>query len=280
MVKRGGVTYPVAVEAAGVTDPELVIRSHGGLLAVDPELAAGGQGHLRSVARRSPGMHDGAVAVMEHLSDGVLHAGRSGYFAMIATCDALAAEAAGAASWEGSPPSQLPLRVRASELAGGDPLHNGAGRAAAIGVSVVLTGSSPAGDGFVIGRRRTHLAADPGRWHIAPSGMLEPEGSGEVLIRSVRRELYEELGLRLGEHPELSVLGFAHDLLRLRPEVCLRLDLGDWPGPPPPTEEFDAFAVVGTGGDALARFWTTHPPERITSPAAGAIALLEKSQAP
>jgi hypothetical protein len=74
----------------------------------------------------------------------------------------------------------------------------------------------------LLGRRAPDLAADPGRWHVSPSGTLEP---GAGLEDQVDRELDEELGMRAegGYRP----LGFGFDLLRLRPEICLACELAE-----------------------------------------------------
>jgi ADP-ribose pyrophosphatase YjhB (NUDIX family) len=148
------------------------------------------------------------VLVLERLDGDELSARRSGYFANVRTADALRAE------WlrEG----MGPLRARAHALADGDPLHDGHGRAAAVGLAVVATHAGR----VLLGRRSRSLAADPGLWHVAPSGMLEPGTSVEA---QVERELREELGVEGAEAPRMLGVGF--DLLRLRPELCLTLEL-------------------------------------------------------
>lgn len=276
VVSRNGVVYPVAVGQLRAPDPRSVLVIHGRPLVADPGLLRAGRAYLDSVSAHSPGLHDGAVLAMERVENGVLHVAPSNYYAMLSTCNAVAAELETARALGLDSQPDLPMRQLASELAGGDPLHSGAGRASAVGVSVVVTVPGASGRALVVGRRQNDLAADPGRWHVAPSGMLEPEG----LFDTVRRELDEELGVELSDGSHLHVLGLAHDLLRLRPEICLRLDLDQWTGLPASILEFDRFALVGIDPDGLSQFWADHPPDLLTPAAAGAVALLELSLAP
>ena len=174
---------------------------------LDPDLLAGGQAHLAEVRRRTRGLRDGAVLALDRLEAGTLHVRPSGYLATVATADALRAE------WERE--GMGPLRARAHALAGADPLRSGHGRAAAVGLAVVTTFAGR----VLLGRRSQAVAADPGLWHVVPSGMLEP---GVDLVDQIGRELEEELGLYAGWEAEGLGLGF--DLARLRPEVCWRLE--------------------------------------------------------
>jgi hypothetical protein len=72
----------------------------------------------------------------------------------------------------------------------------------------------------LLGRRSQELATDPGSWHTAPSGTLEP---GRRLAEQVAGELEEEIGVT-GAGPA-EPLGLGFDLLRLRVELCLSLEL-------------------------------------------------------
>lgn len=274
VVRRAGLAHPVAVEPIATTATEVLEVA---LAAYEPDdaLAVRGAPHLESVRRRSPDAFDGPCLAMLGIAGGVLTVVRSTYFATIATCDALNAELAG---WTGRAWRELlPMRARAVDLASGDVLHDGAGRAGAVGVSVVVTVPSAAGRSFVVGRRSASLAADPGRWHVAPSGMLEPDAD-DPIAATVATELREELGAAWnGPSGDLAVLGFAHDLRRLRPELCLRLDLPEWDGPPAASKEFERFDLVPVEPDAIARFWHEHPPNELTAAAAGAVALLERA---
>lgn len=297
-VCRAGLVHPVAVEAIPATIPDeavaLAAREH----PCDPALEAAGAAHVKTVAARSPGLHDGRLAVLDRVEDGVVHASRSGYLAMLATCDALRAEyldAVGAAPGgardlelalrtDGVEAGALPLRAVAHLAAGGDPLRTGTGRAAAVGVTVVVTLPAGGGRRVVLGRRRRDVATDPGRWDIAPSGMLEPQAGDRPVLATASRELEDELGLRVEALADrLQVVGLAYDLLRLRPELCLRLDLtrdeSSAGGPTLSDEEFEATELADLGPDGLERLWRTHPPHSLTPAAAGALALLETDRA-
>jgi len=208
-VEHAGRAYPAAIAEAwpvGIaeaTEPAFL----------DPELLAAGRSHLDEVARRTPRLYDGPVLALDRVEGETLHTRPSGYLATVATADALRAE------WERE--GFGPLRARAHEVAGSDPLRNGNGRAAAVGLAVVTA----LGGRVLLGRRSDNVAADPGLWHTAPSGMLEP---GVDLADQMGRELEEELGPQdVGWSAEVLGLGF--DLLRLRPEVCWSLEPIDEP---------------------------------------------------
>ncbi len=241
-VKRQGGTHPVAIEelSHGMPADRVVTVVGGGSSeppAIDDRLLAAGEPHRAALDREGTRLHDGPVLVLDRVAGGRVVVAPSSYFAMLATCDALRAEYLTAVPSRSAPGSTvtLPLRDLADAAAdpGAGPLRSGRGRAAAIGLSVITTVPTPTGTSFFVGRRRPDLAADPGLSHVAPSGMLEPVPSGapaDPLVAAAGQELGEELGVQLpGGHaalaPRLRVLGVAYDLLRLRPEVCLRLDL-------------------------------------------------------
>jgi 8-oxo-dGTP pyrophosphatase MutT (NUDIX family) len=162
---------------------------------------------------------------------------------MVATADALAHDPA--------------LRARAAAAAGGDPLHRGDGRVAALGLSVAAT--LPDGR-LLLGRRRAELALDPGAWHVVPSGMLEPEP--DPIGAAVAREALEELGVP-ADPGAVRILGLGWDLARLRPEVCVALTLQAVPARAG-GDEFDVVEV----------FDPARPPAPLTPGAACALALL------
>jgi 8-oxo-dGTP pyrophosphatase MutT (NUDIX family) len=227
-------------------------------------------------------MHDGPVAVFDRVrDDGTLEGSASGYFTMVATCDALQDE------WRHvDADGAIPLRERAEQLAApnGGVLASGQGRAAAIGVSVVCEVPTAAGPAVVLGRRRSSIATDPGKWHVVPSGMVEPDAA-TPLLGTAQRELAEELKLRRKVRPaELRVLGVAFDLLRLRPEVCLYLQLlaDDFDGSQLTLadDEFERVELVPLTPAGLAEWWKGHPPGSVTAAGAGALALLEGDFAP
>ncbi|MCU7728091.1 NUDIX domain-containing protein [Actinoplanes sp. KI2] len=297
-VERAGNAYPVAVQPL----PHGRLRVADKPVSCDAALLALGLPHLERLRAARPALHDGGLLCWVRTDENGVLAAPGGYFDMLATCDAIRAEHLAAGG-------DQPLRSRAHAVAG-DPLVSGAGRAAGIGVSVLLTvagqddgltvadrddaltvagqddGLTMAGrdDGrprrFVIGRRSRSVATDPGMWHVAPSGMLEPDAQGRHWETTVSRELAEELGVEVGPAEvarRATVLGIAHDLLRLRPDLVFRLDLT-------PAEaravtagdgEFADVQQVELSAGGIERFWTAHPPSVLTPAAAGAVALLE-----
>ena len=243
------------------------IRVQDGAAWIDPELFTLGHEHLEAVRQRSPTAHDGVVLVFQHFDGDTLIAQRGGYFAMIATADALRAEAIG------DPNDRGPLRRRALALSENRPMQSGFGRAAAVGVSVVTTVGVAFGRAAILGRRRTDLATDPGHWHVVPSGMIEPAPPGEdPLLTTIARELREELGLSItGLENRLQMLGIAYDEARMRPEICLRLDLdvNESEGASPRGEEYDIADIVPIP------FTDLELQRPLTPPARGALALLD-----
>jgi 8-oxo-dGTP pyrophosphatase MutT (NUDIX family) len=282
VVQRGGRVYPAAIQHdVGGSMASLVERSNEPLL-IDGNLRGAGEAHLQAVAARSPGMHDGSVEACVTAAGFPLRSAPGGYFDAIATSDSLRAEYVKALA-DRTGLASLPLRTLAHQASGGDPLRSGQGRVAAIGVSVAVILPWGASRGLVLGLRSSDLATDPGMWHIAPSGTLEPGGEDPV-IRVVKRELAEELNVHLDSEDDLAgrlePLGIGFDLLRLRPEICLRLELQDAEapssGPVLSSLEFQERALVETSGTSMAAFWQSHPPEILTPAAAAAIALLEE----
>ena len=196
---------------------------------IDAELRRRGQAHLDAVRARSPGMFDGPVLALERIEDGVIHAVRASYFDMVATCDSLAADP--------------DLRAYAERLAAPDPLRNGHGRAAAIGVTAVVV----RGGRFTLGRRSADVALDPGRWHVVPSGTVDGRG----LAATLADELHDEHGI--SALPPLRVIALGHDTTRLRPELTVMTgDLGEI-APPAPSREFSEFREVELDAGAIAR---------------------------
>lgn len=267
VVSRRGVAY----HASAIAADEIELTVSAELPAeIDPTLREAGAAHLAAMLEAGRKLHDGPVVVFDRADRGQI-TGRVGtYFDMIATCDSLAAEYLRAP--EGS---RLPLRERAHQLAGGDPLSAGAGRAAAIGVSVAAIVPSAHGEAVALGRRRHDLAVEPGTWHVVPSGVIESWGD-DAVVETVAEELREELDVELGEgeiRARLEPLGIGFDLMRLRPDLCFRLSLDGEVSTT--SEEFDATEVVPLTRAGLVAFWESHPPEALTPPAVAAIALLE-----
>jgi 8-oxo-dGTP pyrophosphatase MutT (NUDIX family) len=241
-----GAIIPHVVEVEARDDVRVVVQD--GPWPVDPALRAGGAAHLAALRRRVPAMHDGPVLAMTAVSGGLVHARRAGYFDMVATADALAHDPG--------------LRGRAAALAGEDPLRRGDGRVAALGLSVAAT----LPDGRVLlGRRRAELPLDPGAWHVVPSGMLEP--GPDPIAAAVAREALEELGVA-ADPGAVRTLGLGWDLARLRPEVCVALELEAVPA-----------RAGGDEFDVVEAFAVARPPQPLTAGAACALALLRSAGA-
>ena len=235
------------VEVEARDDVRVVVDD--GPWPVDVALRAGGAAHLAALRRRVPAMYDGPVLSMTAVSGAVVHARAAGYFDMVATADALAHDPA--------------LRARGATLAGGDPLHRGDGRVAAVGLSFAAT----LPDGRVLlGRRRADLPLDPGAWHVVPSGMLEPEP--DPIGTAVAREALEELGVA-ADATAVRTLGLGWDLARLRPEVCVALALEAVPA-----------RAGGDEFDVVEAFAIARPPSPLTAGAACALSLLAGEERP
>jgi 8-oxo-dGTP pyrophosphatase MutT (NUDIX family) len=282
VVERAGSVYPVAVRRTHAALDRVLVLRPDRQAWIDPELLSLGRDHLEAVRSTVPGMHDGPVAVFDRVrDDGSLEGSASGYFNMVATCDALQDE------WQHVEADvATPLREQAEQLAApyGGVLASGRGRAAAVGVSVLCEVPTAAGPAAVLGRRRASVATDAGKWHVVPSGMVEPDAA-TPLLRTAQRELAEELKMRRQVQPaELRVLGIAFDLLRLRPEVCLhlRLPADDFDGSQLTLagDEFSRVELVPLSPAGLADWWGGHPPGCVTAAGAGILALLEEDFAP
>jgi 8-oxo-dGTP pyrophosphatase MutT (NUDIX family) len=301
VVRRAGQVYPAAVECHRGS-PIGLAKLADSPLWIDPPLRAGGQRHLREVAARSPRMHDGQVLACLTTDGFPLMCATGGYFDAIATSDSLRAEYVERMMTHGEGShtdlDTLPLRRRAHEACAGDALRRGRGRVAAVGVSVAVTLPSPSGRVLLLGLRSATVATDPGMWHVAPSGTLEHDrtdsGAGEAKLEAggtdlvldvVERELSEELGVHIDAaqlSARLSLLGIGYDLLRLRPEICLRLDLleRDLPsqGPLLDLGEFQSQRLIGLSQSSMSEFWASHPPRTLTPAATATIALMEAAE--
>jgi hypothetical protein len=215
---------------------------------IDPELRRRGDAHLQAVRARSPSMYDGPVLVLDRIEGDVVHAVRGNYFDMVATCDSLSIHPE--------------LRAYAEQLAAPDPLRNGHGRAAAIGVTVVVVHE----DRFTLGRRAPDLALEPGRWHVVGSGVVDAGG----LVGTIAAELAEEHGIE--ELPEMRILGLDFDYGRLRPELTVMTEDIGYIAPLQPGDEFTEFRDVHLEPDALAQLAGLE----LTPAAQGAVAALQR----
>jgi len=166
---------------------------------------------------------------------------------------------------------------RAAERHGTELAGEQAGRVADAAGARSAALDAAARHGRKMAASRADLAVEGGRWHVAPSGMLET-APRLPLHATAAREGFEELGISAA--PEaFRLLGVGWDLRRLTPEVALRLDLeadAGLAGRLAP-DEFTEGRIWPL--DDLAGFWAAHGPEELTPPAAAAVALLQASLA-
>lgn len=278
LLTREGVTHPVVVLRALDGSPERALVDDGRPLEVDPELLAAGAGHREAVLRAAPGTWNGSILGFRALAGDTVVAGRTDYFTMLATSDALRAERErhGEAG---------PLRGRARRAAGGDPLRSGAGRASVVGLSIlpVLTHG---GDAWLLmGRRARGLAISPGLVGTI-DGCTEPGASDRPLLENLARELAEEApgavalsGREAGELAASARLqGLTMNMLRLSPTISveIRIPLEQAPGRADllSPAEFAEQVLVEATPHGLSRLRGGEP--ALAPPAAGALALWER----
>lgn len=278
-LQRFGVTHSVAVlrELEGGIDDVLV--DDGRTIAVDPELRSQGRPHLDAALRAAPGTWNGAILGFRSLEGDTVTAGRTDYFSMLATSDALGAELA--ARGPGGP-----MRARAAALAGGDPTRSGRGRASVVGVSTLVTVAHGGAEWFVLGRRSRALAISPGLVGTI-DGCSEPGRTSRPLAENVIRELEEEapgLVALMGSDARAEIrgrarlLGLTMNLLRLSPSISVQIRIESPRAPVAAdllsAEEFAEAILVEASPRGLERLWRK---ERLLAPpAAGALALWER----
>lgn len=278
LLERHGVRHPVAVLRELDGPPGRVLRDDGLPLDVDPDLAAAGTAHRDTVLGAAPATWNGSILGFRGLEGDTVVAGRTDYFTMLATSDALRAELV--ARGEGGP-----LRARAWKLAGGDPQRSGAGRASVVGLSILVVLTHGGDAWLVLGRRSTDLAVSPGLVGTI-DGCTEPGGSALPLVENLARELGEEapgiVALAGATAAELAAAarlqGLTMNMLRLSPTISVEIRI---PVPRPPLaagllapEEFSGALLVEATPEGLERLWTA--PEPLAPPAAGALALWER----
>lgn len=252
----------------------------------DARLLTQGQPHLQGLRSEKPFVHDGDIlcwVANDWVADeaGQVVVTEGSYYDMLSTCDSLRSEYDALRTGSAS---SLPMRDRVHQLAG-DPLESGRGRAAGVGVTVVLTIVNDHGSAceVLLGRRGRSVATDFGLWHLAPSGMLESAGDDDPIVSTILREVHEELGLSLsaGEVERAgTVLGLAHDLLRLRPDIVVRVNItSEVLARKVRDDEFSELLTVPISSIVTSRFWVDYRPTALTPSAAGAVALLAASVA-
>jgi 8-oxo-dGTP pyrophosphatase MutT (NUDIX family) len=236
--------------------------------------------HLENRLRADPLLFNGPTVRWISTSLNLVQGAPARYFDMISSCDALRAEIARSDDWSNL--AKNPLRAAVHEVSR-DPLKSGAGRSAALGVSVILilpraVGGVAAGS-FVVGQR-PGTSNGAGIWHVAPSGMLELDSSGRHIQTTTVRELKEELGIDLeSAHTQgrIRLIGITQDLTMLKPDLVVRLDLTEAEAMAAvrPVSEFERIELIPLTNRSIQNFWDSHPPGSLTPAAAGAIAALE-----
>ena len=277
-VERFGTTHRVVlVDGVAATLDEALVDD-GSPLDVDRSLAAAGAAHLEAVRAASPATWNGPILGFRALVGATVVAGRTDYFTMLATSDALATEATAAAG---------PLRRRAERAAGGDPLRRGDGRGSVVGIAVLVRVRAGGREWLLLGRRRRDLALSPGLVSTI-DGCAEPGATARPLAENVYRELAEEAPGVLaaagitgpdGVRGAARLLGVSFNLLRLSPTISLELPV-ELSRPPRAGELLDgrehAEAILVPATPAgLERLWRD---ARLAPPAAGAIALWERAR--
>ena len=278
LLTREGVVHPVVVLRALDGAPGGALVDDGRPLEVDPVLLAAGAAHREAVLRAAPGTWNGAILGFRKLAGDTVIAGRTDYFTMLATSDALRAERE--REGEGGP-----LRSRARAAAGGDPLRSGAGRASVVGLSIlpVLTHGDEAW--LLVGRRSRDLAISPGLVGTI-DGCTEPGAGERPLLENLARELAEEapgaVALSGRAAAELvadaRLQGLTMNMLRMSPTISVEIRIA-LDAPPGGADllspaEFGEQVLVEATPDGVARLWRAGA--ALAPPAAGALALWER----
>lgn len=240
LLTRAGRNYPVVCCRARSNDVESVLG------ALDLAPAAPADGVVSRLARLvDPRLTNGHVYVMRHArfyAQPVFDCGLGRYFGMLDTCSAIEVELRAATRDGECAPQELDEKLErrnaAHVAAGGDPISCGAGRDAALGVSMLVACRTRDGYQMRLAKRgEGGLGIAAGLLHVVPSGMFDftdarahynvtgklREEYAEELFRNASGALeYLDLLIDKGE-ARLLLTGVAMDLLNLRPEICSML---------------------------------------------------------
>ncbi len=241
LLSRAGRVYPAVCYGALQTDVESVL----GALDASPAVGTSENAMSRLALLADTRLTNGHIYVMRRFSPQprlTLDCAAGRYFDMLDTCSAIEIELRAAIGDGARQPAALDgnlrLRQAAHAAAGGDPLTSGAGRDAAIGLSMLV--ACRTGDGYrmrLAQRGDGGLGLGCGQLHVVPSGMFDFADArrdyhvGAKLREEYAEELFGKAGpaleyldalLRTGG-AQLLLTGVAMDLLNLRPEICTLL---------------------------------------------------------
>lgn len=259
------------------SDPARALRQVPGGPAPDPILRAAGEAHLERLRAGGAEIFDGPILAFSRLSGAMIEAYPASYFAATRSAGALETEARDAGR------TRSPLREAAFAAAGGDPMRDGAGRVALVGVMIAVVLRRRGRRWLVIGRRSPRVASAIGTWAMI-AGSLEPHPSDAPLPATIAAELTEEYpGLAevapIGRMVARAVvLGGCFNVRRLVPSVCVAVEATiDRPPAalgPLTAREFTQTRLVRLDPAGAVSFWSTYGPDDLAPPAAATAALL------
>lgn len=241
LLARAGHRYPAVCFRA----PQAEVESVLGPLDATPAATTSHGAVSRLGLLVDTRLTNGHVYVMRRLSSGsrlAIDCRLGRYFGMLDTCSTLEIELRATlcegSRDEASLDASLPLRKAAHEAAGGDPVMCGAGREAAVGLSMLVACKARDGYRMRLARRGDGgLALGGGQFHVVPSGMFDFADARRDfnVLAKLREEYAEELfadcpgaleyldQLLANGDAQLVLTGVAVNLLNLRPEICTLL---------------------------------------------------------
>lgn len=241
LLSRAGRVYPTVCYEAQQADVESVL----GALDAAPAVGTSENAVSRLALLVDRRLTNGHLYAMRRFSPQprlTMDCGVGRYFRMLDTCSAIEVELRAAILDGHREPAaldgELRLRTAAHAAAGGDPITSGAGRDAAIGLSMLVACRTKEGYQMRLARRGDGgLGLGCGQLHVVPSGMFDfADARRDYHVGAKLREEYAEelfpmvdpaleyldVLLRTGD-AQLLFTGVAMDLLNLRPEICTLL---------------------------------------------------------